>query len=58
MKPNDILVGINGEEVISMNKLKQILLKYKTGDTVKLNVHRDGKNVDLNLTFKQGNPDV
>lgn len=58
LKPNDILVGINGEEVISMNKLKQILLKYKTGDTVKLNVHRDGKNVDLNLTFKQGNPDV
>lgn len=58
LKSNDILVGIGDEEVTSMNKLKQILLKYKTGDTVKLKVHRDGKNVDLNLTFKQGNPDV
>lgn len=54
----DILVAINGEEVESMNKLKQVLLKYKPGDTIKLTVHRDNKNVELDLTFTPNSPDA
>ena len=53
LKAKDIIVSIDGHTVESMNKLKQILLNYSTNDTVKIDIIRDGKIQQVELTFKQ-----
>jgi len=51
MKVNDILVGINGKTIETMNDLDKIKESYKAGDTVTVSVFRDNKTISLKLTF-------
>lgn len=51
IKPGDIIVKMGGMDIMSMDSLKVALYKEKVGDTTKVTVFRDGKNVDLEVTF-------
>lgn len=51
IKPGDIIVKMGGMDIMSMDSLKVALYKEKVGDTTKVTVFRDGKNVELEVTF-------
>lgn len=48
---NDVIVEFDGQKVTTLSEINKIKFKHKTGDTVKVIVCRNGKNVTLNLTF-------
>nr|WP_250160127.1 trypsin-like peptidase domain-containing protein [Caloranaerobacter azorensis] len=52
MRAGDVLLKINGEEVLSMSHLRGLLYKYKPGDKINIEVMRNGKIVNLELTFE------
>ncbi len=58
MKTRDVITKINGENIESVNKLKQELVKYKVGDTVDVVVYRDGKEITLKVHFEDSNPNI
>lgn len=49
----DILIGMAGKTVTSMQDLNTIKNDYKAGDTVKVTIVRGKKKIDLNLTFSE-----
>ncbi len=52
--PGDVIVAVNGKEVDSGALLSARLDDYKPGDTVRLKVWRDGKEIELNAQLQQG----
>lgn len=50
-KLGDIIVGIEGTAVKTMDELNDIKDKYSAGDTVTITVYRDGSELDLELTL-------
>lgn len=51
IKAGDIIIGIQGEAITSMDELNAIKNNYSAGDTVVLTIYRDGKNIEINLTL-------
>lgn len=51
IKEDDIITSINGKEVKSLQELKEVMRNAKDGDTVKLEILRDGKPQTLNVKF-------
>lgn len=51
LKSGDIIVKLGDEGISSMSDLTKCLYNYKSGDTVKIVVNRDGKDKTLNVTF-------
>lgn len=51
VKLADIIVGIEGTAVKTMDELNNIKDKYSAGDTVTITVYRDGSELDLELTL-------
>jgi len=47
----DIIVSINGDKITNNVDLLNILLKYKPGDTVELEVYRDGSFLEFSVTL-------
>lgn len=52
--PGDVIVGIDGKEVDSGALLAAMLDDYKPGDTVKLRVWREGKEIDVTAQLQLG----
>lgn len=52
--PGDVVVGINGEDVISYDDIKEATRLNKVGDTIKLKVNRQGKEKDFNIKLRKG----
>jgi S1-C subfamily serine protease len=52
--PGDVIVGIDGKAVDSGALLAARLDDYKPGDTVKLRVWREGKEIDVAAELQQG----
>ncbi|HEY0681638.1 MAG TPA: trypsin-like peptidase domain-containing protein [Steroidobacter sp.] len=52
--PGDVIVGIDGEDVDSGALLAARLDDYKPGDTVRLKVWREGKEIELTAELQQG----
>jgi S1-C subfamily serine protease len=48
----DVIVGIDDQEIQSLVELRDALNKYRPGETVILDVMRDGKNYKLKLTLQ------
>lgn len=57
LEANDVILSVDGTKVKNSAHFKYILYKHNIGDTVKLKVSRNGKelNIDLKLTKAQGN---
>ncbi len=51
LKSNDIIVAINGEEVVNVAYLKYYLYQNSVGDTVVITVYRNGEEIDLEVTL-------
>lgn len=51
IKSGDIITAIDGNKLGIDSSLRQILLQHKPGDTIKLDVLRDGKTLTLDVTL-------
>ena len=51
LQPDDRLVSLASQEIVSLDDLKRIMGTGQPGDTVSLVVQRDGEMVDLDLTY-------
>lgn len=51
IKPGDIIVAMAGKTIETVKDLDKVKEAYKPGDTVTVTVDRDGKKLDLRLTF-------
>lgn len=52
--PGDVILSVNGKDVHTAAELAAILDDYKTGQQVRLRVWREGKDVELTATLRQG----
>lgn len=51
IKPGDIIVSLAGKKIETVKDLDTVKEAYKPGDTVTVTVVRDGKKLNLSLTF-------
>lgn len=51
IRPNDIIVGFDGQEVKTFDKLEELKNKHKPGDKVMVKIYRDGKTFELEVTL-------
>jgi hypothetical protein len=56
LEPGDILVRLDGREILTVDALKEVMATRQSGDTVPMTVERDGEIVELDLTYG-GAPD-
>lgn len=52
--PGDIITGINDQPVDNVARLLARLDDFQIGDTVKLNLLREGRKIDVNVTLQAG----
>lgn len=55
VKTGDIITGIDGKVVTTMEELNEIKNSKKVGDTVTLKVYRNKQYIDLSLTLEEDN---
>lgn len=51
LKPEDVIIGIDGKEIKTMEELNKIKNTHSIGDKITLKVNRDGKEKDISLTL-------
>jgi S1-C subfamily serine protease len=54
MRKGDVLVRLAGSEIASVEDFMFVLTSRKPGETVQAVVVRDGKEVELEVTFQEG----
>ena len=57
LEKGDIITGIDGKTVISSAELVEAKKNYQAGDTVTLDVERNGEKLTLTLTFDEDTPE-
>ncbi|MBD5209913.1 MAG: Do family serine endopeptidase [Barnesiella sp.] len=57
VKPDDVIVAINGNPTTSTGQLQEEIAKHRPGDTVTLSIYRDNKPMTLNVTLKNAKGD-
>lgn len=55
IKKGDIVVGVNGKDVTSMDEINKIKEEYKAGDSITLNIYRSGKDIDVKIKLMDEN---
>lgn len=58
IQARDIITKLAGQEITNLNELKALKDQYKAGDTVEIEVWRQGKYLTLELTFGEYLPEV
>lgn len=53
IRKGDVLTAIAGKKVSTMKEVEEVKEKYKAGDTVTVTVYRNGKKINLSLTFSE-----
>lgn len=53
IKAGDIVIGIQGESITTMDELNAIKNQYSAGDTITLTIYRDGSNLEAELTLDE-----
>ncbi|MBN3790691.1 Do family serine endopeptidase [Burkholderia sp. Ac-20353] len=56
IRPGDILVSVNGDEITDTTKLLNVVAQIKPGATAKVHVVRKGKEFDLNVVIGKRPP--
>ncbi|RQR56163.1 Do family serine endopeptidase [Burkholderia sp. Bp9126] len=56
IRPGDILVSVNGDEITDTTKLLNVVAQIKPGATAKVHVVRKGKEFDVNVTIGKRPP--
>ncbi|WP_297722074.1 S1C family serine protease [Intestinimonas sp.] len=57
LEKGDIITAMDGKTVLSSAELVEQKKSYKAGDTVELEVERDGEKLQLTLTFDEDTPE-
>lgn len=57
IKYGDVIVAINGEEVLSSDEVDLAIKAYNVGETVTVTVVRDGKAMNIKLTLREKVPE-
>ena len=52
-KANDIILGIEGIEVATLTDLNDIIYSHKIGDTITVNLYRNRRQVDIEVTLTE-----
>jgi len=52
IKPGDVVLSVNGKEVYEANQLQQQVAVMRPGEVVELNILRNGKELQKNVTLK------
>jgi 2-alkenal reductase len=58
IQDGDIITAIDGNELSGDRSLRQLLLQHKPGDTVKMDVLRDGETITLDVTLGERPDDL
>ncbi|MBQ6823414.1 MAG: trypsin-like peptidase domain-containing protein [Clostridia bacterium] len=53
LKVDDIIIGFNGKEILTMAELNDLKDSFHPGDTVTVRVWRDGKEFDISITLTE-----
>ncbi len=53
VKVGDIVIGIEGELIESMDEFNEVKAKFKAGETITVSVYRDDEIVDLSITLAE-----
>jgi S1-C subfamily serine protease len=53
MRPQDIIVAIDGQKISTIGDLRRELFRKRPGDTVRVEVVRDGRRVTLTITLTE-----
>lgn len=53
LKANDVIVAVDGQSITSEEQLRELLLAHKEGDSVSLEVVRDGKRQKIQATLAE-----
>lgn len=53
LQPSDIIVKFDGKSITSVDDINKIKSTHKSGDVVKMDVNRDGKNISLSLKLSE-----
>lgn len=53
LQANDIILKIGDKEISGMNDIRKVLLDYRIGDEVELEILRNGKNEKVKLKFEE-----
>ena len=56
IKPGDIIIAIDGSEVLTSQAVQEKVNSFHPGDKASVTVIRDGKNVEVPVTFVESNP--
>ena len=57
LKESDIIVAIDGKEILSGNELISAKKNYRAGDSAVLKVYRDSQYIELTITFDEATPE-
>lgn len=57
IRTGDIIIGIEGETVKTMEELNAVKNNFAVGDTVTLTIYRGGQNFDVDVTLTESTPD-
>ncbi len=55
VQKGDIVVGVNGKTITSMDEINEIKEQYKAGDSITLNLYRAGKNIEVKIKLMDQN---
>ena len=55
--PGDVIIGIQGESITSMDELNAIKNQYAVGDTVTLTIYRNRQNFDVEVVLSESTPE-
>lgn len=58
IKVGDIIIGLGGYRVTTLEEFALILSNYNAGDTATISLYRDNKQVDIEITFDEYVPDT
>ncbi len=53
IKAGDVIIGIDGTSIETMDELNNIKNQHKIGDEISLKLNRDGKEIDVKVTLQE-----
>lgn len=57
LQKDDVITGINGTAITTMEELSEQKNLYKAGDTVTLQINRNGESIDVQITLQESRPE-
>lgn len=53
IQPGDVIIGVNGDAISTSNELNKKKDEHNAGDTITLNISRNGDDIDVKVTLQE-----